>query len=80
MIWLRDPWARHCLNDPADAGRFEVAGVGVDDVTLGFDLQGSKSVPHLNRAAGAETRRGKMLGERSSWGSWANLLGRSVAF
>jgi hypothetical protein len=66
--------------EPADTGRFEVASVGVDDVTLGFDLQGSKSVPHLDRAAGAETRRGKMLGERSSWGSWANLLGRSVAF
>lgn len=66
--------------EPADAGRFEVAAVGVDDLTLGFDMQGSKSVSYLNRAAGAESLRGKMLGERSSWGSWAHLLGRSRAF
>src|SRR5215207_10003084 len=66
--------------ESADAGRFEVTAVGVDDVTFGFDMQGSKSVPYLNRAAGAESLRGKMLGERSSWGSWAHLLGRSRAF
>lgn len=60
--------------------RFEVVAVGVDDVTLGFDMEGSKSVPLLNRAAGVETRRGRMLGERASWGAWSNLLGRSVSF
>lgn len=66
--------------EPADPGRFEVTAVGVDDVTLGFEMQGSKSVPYLNRAAGSESLRGKMLGERSSWGAWAHLLGRSRAF
>jgi hypothetical protein len=60
--------------------RFQVTAVGVDDVTLGFDLDGSKSGPLLNRAAGIETRRGRMLGERASWGAWSNLLGRSVSF
>src|SRR5688572_28004421 len=43
-------------------------------------MKGSKSVPYLNAAAGVEGRRGKMLGERSSWGAWAHLLGTSTAF
>src|SRR5687768_3723478 len=43
-------------------------------------MQGSKSVPYLNAAAGVEGRRGKMLGERASWGAWGHLLGRSAAF
>ena len=63
-----------------EADSFEVTGFGVDDVTLGFDMTGSKSVPYLNRATGLEFMRGKMLGERSSWGAWAHLLGRSRAF
>ena len=29
---------------------------------------------------GRETRRGKMLGQPASWGSWTHLLGRSVSF
>jgi hypothetical protein len=60
--------------------RFETVAYGVDDLTLGFDMQGSPSVPALNAAAGSQTRRGKMLGEPASWGRWAHLLGRSVSF
>lgn len=66
------------LASPAE--RFRVVAVGVDDVTVGFDMDGSKSVPLLNRAAGVETRRGKMLGEPASWGAWSHLLGRSASF
>jgi hypothetical protein len=61
-------------------GEYRVPAVGVDDVTLGFDMDGSKSLAALKLAPGVETRRGKMLGERASWGSWAHLLGRSTAF
>src|SRR5262245_38622570 len=43
-------------------------------------MEGSRSVPALNAAAGSQTRRGKMLGEPTSWGRWAHLLGRSVCF
>lgn len=64
----------------APAERFQVVTVGIDDVTLGFDMEGSKSVPLLDKAAGVESRRGKMLGERASWGAWSHLLGRSVSF
>jgi hypothetical protein len=60
--------------------RFCPVAYGVDDVTLGFDLEGSASVPRLNARPGVETRRGKMLGERVSWGKWSHLLGRSVSF
>jgi hypothetical protein len=37
-------------------------------------------MPALNAAPGSQTRRGKMLGEPTSWGRWAHLLGRSVSF
>jgi hypothetical protein len=43
-------------------------------------MEGSRSVPALNAAAGSQTRRGKMLGEPASWGKWVHLLGRSVSF
>jgi hypothetical protein len=43
-------------------------------------MEGSPSVPALNAAPGSQTRRGKMLGERASWGKWVHLLGRSVSF
>lgn len=58
---------------------FELVAYGVDDITLGFDLVGSSSVPLLNEAPGVNQRRGKMLGEAMSWGKWGHLLGRSVA-
>lgn len=58
---------------------FEVVGFGVDDVTLGFDMTGSRSIGRLNEMPGIETRWGKRLGERGSWGAWVNAFGRSAA-
>jgi hypothetical protein len=60
--------------------RFVPVAYGVDDLTLGFDMEGSPSVKRLNERPGSQTRRGKMLGEPTSWGKWAHLLGRSVSF
>lgn len=58
---------------------FEVVDYGVDDVTLGLDMTGSKSIGRLNEMPGIETRWGKRLGERTSWGQWSSALGRSNA-
>jgi hypothetical protein len=58
---------------------FKVAGFGIDDVTLGFDMSGSRSIGRLNAMPGIATRWGKRLGERGSWGAWANAFGRSAA-
>jgi hypothetical protein len=52
----------------------------VDDLTLGLDMTGSGSVARLNELPGLPTMRGKMLGERTSWGQWAHWFGRSAAF
>jgi hypothetical protein len=53
---------------------------GVDDVTLGFEMNGLRSsVARLDELPGAQTPRGKLLGHRTSWGQWAHFLGRSVA-
>src|SRR6266581_6599742 len=60
--------------------RFDAVAYGVDDLTLGFDMEGSPSVRDLDARPGSQTRRGKMLGEPTSWGRWAHLLGRSVSF
>jgi hypothetical protein len=60
--------------------RFEIAGCGVDDITIGFDMTGSRSLGRLGEMPGLPSRRGKMLGDRASWGSFAHLLGRSVSF
>ena len=60
--------------------RFVPVAYGVDDITLGFDMTGSGSVARLNDLPGNATRRGKMLGSRTSWGQWAHLLGRSASF
>jgi hypothetical protein len=59
---------------------FVPVAYGVDDVTLGFDMEGSGAIERLNAMPGTQTRRGKMLGEAVSWGRWSHLLGRSVAF
>ena len=59
---------------------FSVAAYGVDDLTIGFDMTGSRSLRRLNEMAGLESRRGKMLGGRASWGAFAHLFGRSVSF
>jgi hypothetical protein len=62
---------------PADS--FEAVAYGLDDLTLGFDLEGTAMVPVLDKAPGVQQRRGKMLGEPASWGKWSHLFGRSVA-
>jgi hypothetical protein len=49
-------------------------------MTIGFDMTGSGCIGRLEAMPGLESRRGKMLGDRSSWGSFAHLLGRSVSF
>jgi hypothetical protein len=59
---------------------FVPVAYGIDDLTLGFDMDGSGSIQHLTELHGTQTRRGKMLGEVVSRGSWSHLLGRSVAF
>jgi hypothetical protein len=58
---------------------FVPVAYGVDDVTLGFDMEGSGAIERLDALPGTHTRRGKMLGEPVSWGRWSHLLGRSVA-
>ena len=58
---------------------FEAVAYGIDDITLGFDMEGSGAIGFLNEAPGVQQRRGKMLGEPASWGKWSHLLGRSVA-
>lgn len=60
-------------------GSFVAVGYGIDDITLGFDMEGSNAVGLLNDADGAQHRRGKMLGSVASWGKWSHTLGRSVA-
>jgi hypothetical protein len=62
------------------AERFVVVGCGVDDVTLGFDLSGSRALEQVNALRGIATLRGKMLGRETSFGKWNHLFGRSVAF
>jgi hypothetical protein len=47
---------------------FVAVGYGIDDITLGFDMEGSGSIERLNTLPGSQTRRGKMLGEVVSWG------------
>jgi hypothetical protein len=59
---------------------FEVIGYGIDDLTIGFDMTGSRSLGRLNEMPGLMMRRGKMLGDRASWGAFAHLFGRSVSF
>ena len=59
---------------------FEIVDYGVDDLTIGFDMTGSGAIRRLNEWPGLVTRRGKMLGSRTSWGVFAHKLGRSVSF
>ncbi len=62
------------------ASRYDVVAFGVDDMTLGFDMTGSRSIGRLNEMDGVMSRRGKMLGQRASWGKWVHALGRSASF
>lgn len=60
---------------------FSVVRYGVDDITLGFEMNGLRSVSaRLDELPGEQRGRGKMLGHRTSFGQWAHLLGRSAAF
>lgn len=43
-------------------------------------MTGSGSLGRLNEMPGFMSRRGKMLGDRASWGVFAHLFGRSVSF
>ena len=38
--------------EQAQGDRFEVTGYGIDDVTFGFDMTGSRSLTRLNEAPG----------------------------
>jgi hypothetical protein len=62
------------------APAFSAVAYGIDDLTLGFDMDGSRSLGRLREMGGRETQRGKMLGHPASWGQWSHLLGRSVSF
>ena len=61
--------------------RFEIVGCGVDDVTIGFDMKGSRSsIQRLQETPGVASRRGKLLAAHGERGKFAHLLGRSVSF
>lgn len=61
--------------------RFEIVGCGVDDVTIGFDMKGSRSsIQRLRETPGFASRRGKILAAHGERGKFAHLLGRSVSF
>jgi hypothetical protein len=58
----------------------DVFQIGVDDVTLGFDLSGTSARRRLDDADGYPTKGGgKVLAHRASWGDWVNLLGQSYS-
>jgi len=59
---------------------YTVAGYGYDDVTLGFDLDGSPvSVGRVREMGGRPLGNATRLGFEASWGKFENLLGRSFA-
>jgi hypothetical protein len=60
--------------------RYTVAGFGYDDVSLGFDLNGSGlSLTRVREMEGRQFGNSKRLGFEASWGKFENLLGRSYA-
>ena len=60
--------------------RYTVAGYGYDDVSLGFDLDGSAlSLRRVREMPGRELGTTKRLGFEASWSKFENLLGRSFA-
>jgi hypothetical protein len=69
-------------NVEKDDGRdlFEIVALGVDDISIGLDMTGSKSVPGLDAMPGTMTRRGKMLGSTASWGKWEPLIAGMATF
>src|SRR5581483_9692906 len=57
-----------------------VAAYGYDDVSLGFDLEGSRlSLQRVREMNGRDFGTSKRLGSEASWGKFENLLGRSYA-
>ena len=59
---------------------YTVAGFGYDDVTLGFDLQGSAlGLQRVRELPGREFGTTKRLGYDAAWGKFESLLGRSYA-
>ena len=60
--------------------QYVVAGYGYDDVSLGFDLDGSGlSLRRVREMDGRQFGTSKRLGSEASWGKFENLLGRSYA-
>lgn len=59
--------------------RSEVVRYGVDDLTVGFDYSQAPNLALLRGKEGEESRWGRRLGSQTSFGGFANLLGRSVA-
>jgi hypothetical protein len=58
--------------------RYTVAGYGYDDVSLGFDLEGSAlSLRRVREMPGRDFGTTKRLGYEASWGKFESLLGRS---
>ena len=66
--------------EKVDGDLFEIVALGIDDITIGLDMTGSKSVARLNEMPGTMTRRGKMLGSTASWGKWEPLIARTATF
>jgi hypothetical protein len=65
---------------PRPTERYAVASFGYDDVSLGFDLEGSAlSLARVREMSGREFGTSKRLGHEASWGKFENLLGRSYA-
>jgi hypothetical protein len=63
---------------PRPSERYTVAAFGYDDVSLGFDLEGSAlSLTRVREMSGREFGTSKRLGYEASWGKFENLLGRS---
>jgi hypothetical protein len=68
------------LSGTAAPAPYTVAAYGYDDVSLGFDLDGSAlSLTRIREMDGREFGRTKRLGYEASWGKFENLLGRSFA-
>lgn len=62
----------------ATSSPYTVDGYGYDDVTLGFDLEGSAlSLRRVRELPGREFGTTKRLGYDGAWGKFESLLGRS---
>ena len=57
-----------------------MTGYGIDDVTFGFDMTGSRSLPRLNETPGLQRGEARDARRPSVVGQFVHLLGRSVSF